>query len=448
MRQPFSALRLVVTVPPPEWFGGVDHARARDQIDALIELGARVYEFGTAAAYAQDSRQLQSQIEDIRVFRPDAVIGTPHAGYAVQGGMVDFDLRPGGERPRNLFLDELGIPIILYWDHVLTQAPYYLTRHWPKNASESVGGALDHLRELLVHPRAVHFFPDTGHMDELHKLGIAALDDDPWFVTAVHQDFVAYGTRAFRFLRRRGDDLAFFGNIYLAASKRLPYEGAPGVSELRDRALVACAANWGLPPYRAYKDAVVGRPMHWLDPDQSFYWRFLYDELSIVANAGHRLRILTASGRPVAFFGGFADPDSRAAIAAAGCVPRGSLPYGKELAAAYNRTRITLDVVNGPFITGFSPKLLECFAAGGFCLTTRRADLKRAFGDLGEAIGFSNAGELAAKIDHYLTRRRERRSVTREMQEIIRRDHTVAALFSRTLPMALDRLRARGAGRT
>ena len=439
MSRPLSGLRLVVTLPPRDWFGGVDHARARDQIAALTKLGASVYEFDVASMYMPDRSQLQAQIEGIRAFKPDAVIGTPHAGYAVQGGMANVE----SGRPFNIFFDQLDLPTVLYWDHFLTQAPYYILHPWPRTPDESATGALDQLRKLLAHPRTVHFFPDSGHIEELRKLGLAAVDDESWFVTAVSMEFVFYGKRIFPFFRKFEDDLAFFGNIYLAASKELPYETESGIRGLRDRALAACAANWNLPPYLAYRQAMRASPAAWLDSDQSFYWRFLYDELSYVANAEHRLRILTASNRPVAFYGGFADPNARDAIADAGCVPRGSVRFGGELAAAYERTRITLDVVNGPFIAGFSPKLLECFASGGFCLTTRRADIKRTFGDLGDAIGFSDDAELAAKIENFLTRSGERRKMSRAIREIILRNHTAAALFTRSLPGALERLRSR-----
>jgi len=438
-RRPLFGLRLVATLPPREWFGGVDFARARDQVAALIELGASVYEFDVTAVYAPDRSEFQAQIDGIRAFKPDAVIGTPHAGYAVQS--VTTNTETG--RPRNIFFDQLELPTVLYWDHFLTQAPYYIIHPWPRTPSESVAGSFDQLRKLLAHPRTVHFFPDSGHIDELRTLGLATVDDQSWFVTAVSMEFISHGRCSFRILRKWENDLAFFGNIYLTASKERPYDSEPVIREMRDQALAACAANWDLPPYHAYRDVMTGRSMPWLNLDQSFYWRFLYDELSYIANAEHRLRILTASKRPVSFFGGFADPEAQVEIARAGCVPRGSVPFGEELASAYERTRITLDVVNSPFIAGFSPKLLECFASGGFCLTTRRADIKRTFGDLGETIGFSNAAELAAKIDNYLANGRERRKVSREIRKIIQRNHTAAALFTRSLPGALARLGSR-----
>ena len=103
MSHPLSGLRLVATLPPRDWFGGVDHARARDQIAALTKLGASVYEFDVASMYMPDRSQLQAQIEGIRAFKPDAVIGTPHAGYAVQGGMANVE----SGRPCNIFFDQL-----------------------------------------------------------------------------------------------------------------------------------------------------------------------------------------------------------------------------------------------------------------------------------------------------------------------------------------------------
>ena len=114
-----------------------------------------------------------------------------------------------------------------------------------------------------------------------------------------------------------------------------------------------------------------------------------------------------------------------------------SLAHDKTLARAYRAATLTLDVVNAPFINGFSPKLLECFAAGGFMLTTRKADMKAAFGGLADLIGYSNSGGAQFKNRSYASHDSERRQVTREMQEIIRRDHIAAALFARTVPAAL-----------
>ena len=51
---PLSGLRLATTLPPAGWFGGNNLVRAREHATALRELGAAVYEFDTAAVYAND----------------------------------------------------------------------------------------------------------------------------------------------------------------------------------------------------------------------------------------------------------------------------------------------------------------------------------------------------------------------------------------------------------
>ena len=299
----------------------------------------------------------------------------------------------------------------------------------------------------MTHPLAVHFVPDSGHAAELVRMGAVAFHYDPLFVTAVSELFVQHGLEGHG-SPLRPEKVSFFGNLYFAATEQSPYRDRADLLKLRQAALVRCEADWDLAPYQAYRTAIADMPADIraslkLDPDQSFHWRFLYDELSIVANGEHRFRLLDTCKLPIAFYGGFADPSSRATIADRAWLLRESLPYGRPLAEAYRSTSITLDVVNAPFINGFSPKLLECYAAGGFLLTTRKRDIATAFGGLADAIGYSSADELTAKIDYYLTHDSERRSVTRDMQEIIRHNYTASALFARTLPVAVESLRAR-----
>jgi hypothetical protein len=442
-----SGLRLVVTMPPTEFFGGLDRRRAMDQAAALRALGATVYEFETEAVYLNAQSRLQHQIDEIREFAADAVIGAQHGGYAIQGGMIPAPGSSEEEPSKNLFLDVMGLPTVLYWDHVITQAARYVITSWPRSPEESESGVTSTLKTLLTHPNAINFFPDSGHAAEIEKLGLYSCEHDPFFVTAVSQAFVQHG------LEEHGsavqcEELAFFGNIYLSASEQIPYCDQPALMKIRETALSRCKADWNLPVYDAYLEALQvisteGRSALKLDRDQSFYWRFLYDELSIAANGEHRFATIAACNRPITFYGGFADPASRTAIASKGWQLRDALPHDGSLAEAYRTTKLTIDVVNAPFINGFSPKLLECFSAGGFMLTTRKKDMSAAFGDLSDAIGYSNAAELGAKIDYFLTHESERRRVTRDMQEIIRRDHTAAALFARTLPEAIDRLRVR-----
>jgi spore maturation protein CgeB len=144
------------------------------------------------------------------------------------------------------------------------------------------------------------------------------------------------------------------------------------------------------------------------------------------------------------YFGGFSDPLSRDLLRAPCWSVRENLPYGDALAAQYRSTRVAIDIANGPFINGFSPKLFECFASGGFMLTSGQGDISTAIGhDLAGIIGFSGSDELSAKVDHFLAHDRERAEIGREIRSIIRREHTASALLSRTIPEAIEQIRAR-----
>src|SRR5437762_2123715 len=80
------------------------------------------------------------------------------------------------------------------------------------------------------------------------------------------------------------DDVAFFGNIYLAASNKISHAGDPIVARLRERVHALRAGDPNLSPYHAYVHAIRmleanERDALKLVPDQLFYWHFLYDEL-------------------------------------------------------------------------------------------------------------------------------------------------------------------------
>ena len=371
----------------------------------------------------------------MKSFAADAVVGMPNAGYAVE---------PVVSEGRNLFLDVLGLPTILYWDHPLVQLPKYLSPSWPERPSDSTGGVLDRIRRLMRHPSAFHFFPDSGQLAELRRLGVADFDADHRFIHGVSPEFDDRGVAADA--EPPAHDVAFFGNVRTAAAQTVAYADA-ALTAVRERALADCFTRWAQAPYHAYREAISAlapgeRARLGLELDQSFHWRYLYDELCIVANGELRFRKVLACGRPLTYFGGFADVESRALAAKEG-VTLGPqyLPYGRALAAAYRRVRVAIDVVNAPFVNGFSPKLLSCFASGGFMLTTPTADMRVALGRLVDAIAFSNAEELAARVDHYLGHERERRDVTRQIQAIVRRRFTTAALYGRTIPIAVDHLR-------
>jgi hypothetical protein len=442
---PLAGMRLVVTLPPAQHFWGCALAIAEDCVTAIRELGAAVHEFDTTPFFLGDETTLTKQIEDLRTFRTDAVLSQPNAGYALLIKRKEWS-RSAADLG-NLFFDVLGLPTILNWDHVLPQAPRYLLERWPANPAESEVGLVEVLRTLMSHPRIYHFISDTGHISEMRKMGISQFDCDVDFVGPLSNDFG-------RFKRDSAAaqpeiDVAFFGNLYVAAAQDLRHEQHE-LMAVRERALAACMSDWRLAPYRAYTRELSAldegvRTRLRLDAMESFYWRYLYEELSVVANGELRFRKLLACGRPVAYFGGFADSRSRQMVRDSGWTLHDEyLEYGTSLAAAYNRARVSLDIVNAPFIDGLnSTKLLSCFAAGGFMLTDRKPDLFTVLGPLADAVGFSSPEELAQKVDRYLTNGKERRELGQEIKEISDRKYSAAIFFRQAVPMALSCIRAR-----
>ncbi len=445
---PLSGLRLAVTLPPVDFFSGCDLAIARDHVHALRQLGATVYEFDTTPAYGKRRDELQQQVDELRRFRPDAAIGAPHAGYAIQPFIKLGRSQDRGALPRNPFLDDLGLPTLLYWDHSLLQLPRYLVPKWPGAPNESKAGVLQQLRAFFDHPRACHFFPDTGQIAALRRLGIAEFPANAAYIPGISHQYVDYG-RAPDAAPGENGGVAFFGNVYVAAARRITY-AAEALLGIRQRALATLDVDWDRAPYEAYTDEIhrlapaLASELR-LDPDQSFHWRFLFDEIGCVANGERRLRVALACGRPLTYFGGFADPESRAIASEAGCrLAETYLPYGPALAAAYRRQALSIDVANAPYINGFSTKVFSCFGAGGFMLSTRKADLTTALGSLADAISFSSPGELAAKVDHFLCADRERQEVTREIQDAVGRRFTASSLFASTVAAAVETSRVRG----
>jgi hypothetical protein len=440
MKGALAGLHLAITLPPRHFFGGVDRFRAIDSAEALRRLGAIVFEFETDAAYGGDQEVLARQIESLKGFQADALVSASQAGYILQAGMYDR----GSDNlfhSHNIFFDVPGLRMIMYWDHIIPQMTRFIINRWPGQPSDSGEGVLSRMRDIMRHPRMAHFIPDSGHVLQLQKMQVVSSATDYSMVTNIPRVFLESGDQ--NSSRVPTHQIAFFGNLYLAAATKIDYGEHAAIEKVRDRALSALQNDWSLAPFYAYADAIEAtdhavRTQFHLYEDESFYWRFLFDELSVVANGEPRFRKINSLGRPICYFGGFADMESRGAAAAAGWTVRETAPYGAALADLYSSVCVSIDVVNAPFIAGFSPKLFECYAAGGFMLTSQCGDLAKAIGDLADLISFSSAEELRSKVDWYLARPHERQQVTREIREIVRREHMAESLLMRTIPIALD----------
>ena len=61
---------------------------------------------------------------------------------------------------------------------MLIQGPQYMLGNAPNRPSDSRPGVIEMMRGLMNHPRAIHYFPDSGQIDRLRDLGIADFDSD------------------------------------------------------------------------------------------------------------------------------------------------------------------------------------------------------------------------------------------------------------------------------
>ncbi len=169
-----------------------------------------------------------------------------------------------------------------------------------------------------------------------------------------------------------------------------------------------------------------------LDPDQTFFWRFVHRLIDHRAQTHRRLEMMGAAGTPVGFYGNLSSNAPN--------VPKNlvslrehEIAFGPELAAVFARHEITIDVQSPGFVNGYSLKPINGFASGGFVLVDRKRDFVTAFGEAGAAVSYTDGDDLAAKVDHFLSHPKQRIEVANEMRSQIAAGHTLQQFFARLL---------------
>ena len=436
MEYPLKGLKVVATIPPHTWFGGVDYNFAIEMAGQLRELGAAVFDLDTGGFIVRNELQIVQAIEALRSFKPDVVISLPNAGYALLCCTLENE---------NIFRDVLQVPTLMLWDHGLLQFPKlimeypYVLRHpFPKVSADSTDGALDRLRRLLDHPLYFHYSPDRGHIAVLDKLGIVDARKVRFFLQPAYPNFVKHGYRtppnnAFR------TRMAFAGNVYIDASRNLSFRNEPVLAGIEARVLAAKKNRltdclWDLilseieildqPTRKALK----------LHPDSTFFWSFLHDEIEVVGNTDVRLAILTGLTREYDFFGNFIEP---------GAVPtlrnryrmnfRKSLDYFTELPLLFMNSDLIVDVINLGYNSGISPKVMGCMACGGLVLFDYKEDFHESMGDAANLVMYRSVEHLNTLVEEYLGDAKKRRDVSRYLQNRVCTEFNFGALGTRIL---------------
>jgi perosamine synthetase len=424
-----SGLRIAVTKPPAEWFGGVDFRFALDMADELRRLGVDLLEIDVAPLTNRDPAGVAQALAALEAFQPDLALALPNAGYAI----VCRDLAGN-----NLFWDLAAIPTALIWDHGVLQFASVLLDP-PENAAESSEGCLARLKRGLDHPLILHYSPDQGHTALMGELGILDPRQVRGFTQGAFPVYVSHGHSHATEIPTLQPRLAFAGNLYAGRLARLPYRAHPALARIETRLRETKLRNiagdlWN--PLRA-ELALLDEPTRMalsLTPDSSFFWKFAADEIGIAGNTEGRLRVLTSLKQEVVFYGNFMEPEIAGQLQEQyGVSPRANLDCLTELPALYRNCEILVDVINTGYLSGISPKITSCFASGGFALCDYKDDFHAALGDLADAVMYHSLDQLHEKIDHYLTNPNRRWEVARALQHEVFNRFTFSALSRRIL---------------
>jgi hypothetical protein len=426
---PLAGLRIAVTLPPHGWFGGVDYNFAIEMSEELRALGAKVFDVDVAGFTGQNQSYIAGVIEALKSFRPDVAVSLPNALYVLLCITRDR---------QNIFRDILRVPTLMLWDHGLLQLPRQILNHNPASPEEARTGAVRRIREVLNHPLYLHYSPDKGHIAALDKAGILDAGKVRFFLQPAYPNFVRYGYRTVPRNMFRST-VAFAGNVYLKAAHDLPFRNQPllggiesRVMEAKKARLTECAWDLLMAEIQALDSPT--RKQLSLEPDSTFFWNFMHEEIELVANTEVRLAVLTGLKREYDFYGNFMEPRSVAGLSNQyGIRFLKSLDYFTELPLLFINSSVIVDVVNLGYNTGVSPKIMGCFAAGGLMLFDYKEDFGRIMGDAAGDVMYRGIDHLNSLVDAYLAKPHRRRDVASYLQHRVVTEFSFSALAKRLL---------------
>lgn len=389
-------------------------------------MGADLLEIDVSRLFAKDADYVSALLSDLRAFRPDVALAIPNAGYAMM--VTDME-------GRNIFSEILGIPTILIWDHGILQFAGLLLQSLPNGVENSVAGCIDHMRKVLDHPLFIHYSPDRGHAALMKDLGVLA---DRQVQSFLHVAFPAY-TRAIETNPLIEGRIVFAGNLYLERAESLRYRQDETLRAIEAGMVSGKTARpqvslWELLMEQIDQAGEAARSEFRLDPDQSFFWQFVRDEIEAVGTTHVRLSMLRSLRHPFDFYGNFVEPDARATLSDQyGIRFREMLDCVTGLPALYRSSELLVDAVHPCYMSGVSPKIPSCYAAGGLALFDYKTDFREAMGDLADQVMYRDSEHLNAMIDDFLAAPRKREEVARELQHRVLEQFTFAHLARRML---------------
>lgn len=412
-----SSARLVMAIPPKQWFGGQDRRGTLAVIPHLEQrFGSTIYHFDSTPFITGDTRKQKEAIANLRAFRPHLAISP--ANY----GILCAVKSAGGKA--NVFTDILNVPLMMLWDHGLFGFPSQILAPLAERPEDSLPDSIRRVSEAIDRPLMHHFPIDSGQVAEMRRIGLLHSDKVQPVPAVAYRPFLDFGEK--RQSRQYVNDVAFVGNVFL--SDQYQAKADQSIAGRCREAVIAGKLSkptepaWSLLTEQVEALSAAERAESRLDYDQSYFWHFANDVVCIQCNTHSRMQILNSIKSNVAFYGAFVDPAGIPRLNESGSIEyKGYAHFSTELPQVYAGSRILVDVTNAAFISNCSTKPICCFAAGGFSLFDYKPDPIAHLGSDVEKVMFRDFEELNAKIDYFLTFERERESLADHLMDVIRR---------------------------
>jgi hypothetical protein len=448
--EPDDSIRLIVAIPPRSYFGGNDWEHALTFVESLKAVFPQIFLFDGDIYLSGSDADLAVHMKAARKFQPNVGLASPNACYGMildkrdtysyytkkKKTLRDFFAFPRRRPTGNIFTEELGVPLIMIWDHLVTQAAQYLVGYDRAPREMSRPGCLDELRGGLERNRFVHYVPDSGHIEVFERLGICKPGFLSRYVVPAHDFFLRVPAELPETLIT--DRVLFAGN--LNSNRIMTAFGAdPVVADVTARVTSLKCRKWETPAWHAYEKIASQKAAEGiaeLTPDHSFFWSLGRELLTSVVTTAFRTTVFRSIGIPIDFYGGFTDPDFVADLGRSGQFhPMGNVPL-ERLGEIYARYQFSVDITHTPFINGSNAKVLDCFAAGGFMFIDWKDDLRQELGEIADEFMYRNADELYSKMDRLKANSTRRLEIIQAVLERIARDLNFVALLSRAIHQA------------
>ncbi|WP_084143533.1 glycosyltransferase family protein [Methylocapsa acidiphila] len=438
-----DSIRLIVALPPRQYFGGNDWQNALTIVESLRPSFPNIFLFDCDAYLSDSDAKFAAQMTAARNFQPNVGLSLPNSSYGLildkraayyKKRFRDYLTFPQHPTPLgNVFADELGVPIIMLWDHLITHAPQFLLGYAPVQRQESLPGSLAKLTDGLVRKNFIHYVPDSGHIEVFDRLGVWEPGSVRRYVVPGHNIFLKDQQEPPNGLI--GDRILFVGNLS-AGGAISAYGDDPVVQEIRDYVTQVKCKDWGTAAWRAYEAIAaqkVAAGIAELHPDHSFFWALGRPLTTDVVLTAFRTTVFKSLAAPIDFYGGFTDPDFVADLGRSGLFnAMGSVPFEK-LGEIYARYQFAVDITHTPFIHGSNAKVLNCFAAGGFMFVDWKEDLHQELGALAEEFMYRSADELNSKIEKLKANPKKRLEIIQAMRLKIANGLNFVAFLSATI---------------